>query len=101
MKDVIADTAKISDATLTNATIGNATITSAMIQDGAITNAKISDLTVGRIKIANYELTEISSLYNANTVTVTTTWLTIDSLTVNTLYGYSTPIIWSASLTAT
>ena len=53
MKDVIADKAKISDATLTNAAIGSATITSAMIQDAAITNAKIADLTVGRIKMAS------------------------------------------------
>lgn len=59
LKNVIADKASISDATLTNATIENGTITNAMIANAAITDAKIGSLAVTTAKIDNLAVTSL------------------------------------------
>lgn len=95
LKDVIADKASISDATLTNAEIEN----------GTITNAKIANATIQRIKIKDYELSEYKSSTATNTLNPSsygggaeTIVPSINTLVVNAVASYPIHVFWSGFL---
>ena len=70
-----------------------------------INNAKIANATIERLKIVGHTLTEVASYYNSAQVWVSGTgeykgWQDLASITITTEAGYSTPIVFTASLSA-
>ena len=98
-------TADIADAAITTAKIDNLQVTGAKIANATIANANIVNATIERLKIVGHTLTEVASYYNSAQVSASGTgvnsgWQDLASITITTEAGYSTPIVFTAALSA-
>lgn len=81
--DANITTAKIADANITTAKIADAQITAAKIADATITTAKIGTAQIDTLRIAGNAVTIPVSAYTAAGFTLSTTFSTFQSATIN------------------
>jgi hypothetical protein len=108
--ELITTTAQLGTAVVSTAAIGNLAVTTAKIADLAVntakianlavTTGKIADLAVDTLQIAGEAVTALSYAYTAAAVLVdsVTTEVTIGSVTITRVSGYSTRIGFSCQI---
>ena len=96
----VVSTAAIGNLAVTTGKIANLAVNTAKIADLAVTTGKIADLAVDTLQIAGEAVTALSYVYTAAAVLVdsVTTEVTIGSVTITRVSGYSTRIGFSCQI---